>query len=258
MSEIIAVCNQKGGVGKTTTAINLSTYLALAGKKVLLVDLDPQANATSGFGIDKQTVAEGAYQLLMGASTASELIRKTEIPNLFICPSHEALMGAEVELVSEIGREGKLKQALSSKLPEYDFIFIDSPPSLGLLTMNALVAAHSVIIPMQCEYFALEGLSQLTRTVTLIRERLNPTLVLRGVLLTMADYRTNLTDEVIEEARNYFKEKVYQTVIPRSIRLSEAPGFGKPIALYDAHCLGAQKYRELGQEILTTVVEAAS
>ncbi len=257
MKETIAVCNQKGGVGKTTTAINLSTYLALSGKKILLVDLDPQANATSGLGIDRQSVKEGTFQLLMNESPFEQLVRPTEIQGLFLIPSNEDLMGAEVTLVSEIGREGKLKRALSPLVGQYDFIFIDSPPSLGLLTMNALVAAHSVIIPMQCEYYALEGLSQLTRTMTLVRERLNPTLVLRGVLLTMADYRTNLTEEVIQEARNFFKEKVYQTVIPRSVRLSEAPGFGKPIALYDDHCLGAQKYRELGQEILTTTVEAA-
>lgn len=257
MSEIIAVCNQKGGVGKTTTAINLSTYLALSGKKILLVDMDPQSNATSGLGLDKKTVAEGTYQLLLGEVSPEKIIRTTEVPGLFLIPSNEDLMGAEVELVSEIGREGKLKRALASFAQHYDFILIDSPPSLGLLTVNALVAADSVIIPMQCEYFALEGLSQLMRTIDLVKERLNPALSLRGVLLTMADFRTNLTDQVIQEARNFFKEKVYQTVIPRSIRLSEAPGFGKPIALYDGHCLGAQKYREFGQEVLGLVVRAA-
>jgi len=257
MSEIIAVCNQKGGVGKTTTAINLSSYLALSGKKILLVDMDPQANATSGLGIDKKLVKVGTYQLLLEEAVPEKIIRTTEVGGLFLIPSNEDLIGAEVELVSEIGREGKLRSALVPLGDEYDFIFIDSPPSLGLLTINALVASHSVIIPMQCEYFALEGLSQLMRTIDLVRERLNPTLSLRGVLLTMADFRTNLTDQVIQETRNYFKEKVYQTVIPRSIRLSEAPGFGKPIALYDANCLGAQKYRELGQEILGTVVKAA-
>ncbi len=257
MSEIIAVCNQKGGVGKTTTAINLSTYLALSGKKILLVDIDPQANATSGFGIDKTSVAVGTYQFLLEEASPEKVIQPTAIQNLSLVPSNEDLMGAEVELVSEVGREGKLKRALAPLTAQFDFIFIDSPPSLGLLTVNALVAADSVIIPMQCEYFALEGLSQLIRTIDLVRERLNPALTLRGVLLTMADFRTNLTDQVIQEARNFFKEKVYQTVIPRSIRLSEAPGFGKPIALYDAHCPGAQKYRELGQEILGSVVRAA-
>ena len=258
MSEIISVCNQKGGVGKTTTAINLSTYLALSGKKILLVDLDPQSNATSGLGLDKQTVEAGTYQFLLEGITPEKVIRATIIQGLSLIPSNEELMGAEVELVSEIGREGKLKSALTPLTTHYDFIFIDSPPSLGLLTLNALVAADSVIIPMQCEYFALEGLSQLMRTIDLVKERLNPSLTLRGVLLTMADFRTNLTDQVIQEARNFFKEKVYQTVIPRSIRLSEAPGFGKPIALYDSGCLGAQKYRELGQEILGTAVRAAS
>lgn len=257
MGEIIAVCNQKGGVGKTTTAINLSTYLALSGKRVLLIDVDPQANATSGFGIDKRSVKEGTYQFLLGESSPETVLLATEIQGLFLIPSNEPLMGAEVELVSEIGRETKLKQALSPLVGQYDFIFIDSPPSLGLLTVNALVASHSVIIPMQCEYFALEGLSQLMRTIELVKERLNASLALRGVLLTMADYRTNLTDEVIQEARNFFKEKVYQTVIPRSVRLSEAPGFGKPIALYDGDCLGAQKYKELGQEILAAEFQAA-
>ena len=257
MGEIIAFCNQKGGVGKTTTAINLSSYLALSGKKILLVDIDPQANATSGLGLDKRSVKAGTYQFFLEGFPAEKVIAPTDIQGLFLIPSNEDLTGAEVELVSELGREGKLRQVLSPLVSEYDFIFIDSPPSLGLLTVNALVAAHSVIIPMQCEYFALEGLSQLMRTIELVRGRLNATLVLRGVLLTMADFRTNLTGEVIQEARNFFKEKVYQTVIPRSIRLSEAPGFGKPIALYDDQCLGAQKYRELGQEILAAEVEAA-
>jgi len=257
MNEIIAVCNQKGGVGKTTTAINLSTYLALAGKKILLVDIDPQANATSGIGIDKNSVEQGTYQVLLEEVDLEKIIRPTEIAGLFIAPSDQDLMGAEVELVSALGREGRLKKALLPFIDHYDFVFIDSPPSLGLLTVNALVAAHSVLIPMQCEYFALEGLSQLMQTIQLVRDRLNPTLHLRGVLLTMADFRTNLTEEVIREARDYFKDKVYQTVIPRSIRLSEAPGFGKPIALYDKSCPGAQKYEELSREILAMKVEAA-
>ncbi|MFH1857742.1 MAG: ParA family protein [Candidatus Omnitrophota bacterium] len=257
MGEIIAICNQKGGVGKTTTAVNLSAYLALAGKKVLLIDLDPQANATSGLGVDKRAVQQGIFHFFLEDTAAEQVVLPTEIQNLFLIPSNEDLMGAEVVLVSEIGREGKLRQALGPLANQYDFIFIDSPPSLGLLTINALVTAHSVMIPMQCEYYALEGLSQLMRTIELVRERLNAPLLLRGVLLTMADFRTNLTEEVIQEARNFFKDKVYQTVIPRSVRLSEAPGFGKPIALYDANCLGAQKYRELSQEILTMEVQTA-
>jgi len=251
INSIVAICNQKGGVGKTTTAINLSTYLALSGKKILLVDIDPQANATSGFGVDKESVAEGTYHLLMEEVGLEKIVRQTAVQNLFLAPSNRDLMGAEVELVSQLGREGRLKKALLSAAEQYDFIFIDSPPSLGLLTINALVAAQSVLIPMQCEYFALEGLSQLMQTIQLVRERLNPALSIRGVLLTMADFRTNLTEQVIQEARNYFKEKVYQTVIPRSIRLSEAPGFGKPIALYDGACSGAQKYQELAREILS-------
>ncbi len=256
MAETITLCNQKGGVGKTTTAINLSSYLALEGKRVLLVDLDPQSNATSGLGQDKKQISESIYQVLLGEVALEKIIRPMEIPNLFLAPSHPDLTGAEVELVATLGREYRLRNVLQSVSPSYDFILVDCPPSLGLLTINALAAAQSVLIPVQCEYFALEGLSQLLDTIQLVRSQLNPSLATRGVLLTMADFRTNLTDQVITEARSFFKEKVYQTVIPRSIRLSEAPGFGKPIALYDNQCLGAQKYQELSREFLGTACEA--
>ena len=255
MSEIITLCNQKGGVGKTTTAINLSSYLALGGKRVLLIDLDPQSNATSGLGQDKKQVSESMYQVLLGDIPHKKIIRSLEIQNLFLAPSNPDLTGAEVELVGALGREYRLQRALQNVRSSYDFILIDCPPSLGLLTINALTAAQSVLIPVQCEYFALEGLSQLLETIELVRSQLNPSLVTRGVLLTMADFRTNLTEQVIAEARSFFKEKVYQTVIPRSIRLSEAPGFGKPIALYDNQCLGAQKYLELSRELLGTNCE---
>ena len=255
MSEIITLCNQKGGVGKTTTAINLSVYLALGGKRVLLIDLDPQSNATSGLGQDKKQVSESMYQVLLGEIPLEKIVRSLEIPDLFLAPSNPDLTGAEVELVGVLGREYRLQRALQGVRSSYDFILIDCPPSLGLLTINALTAAQSVLIPVQCEYFALEGLSQLLETIELVRSQLNPSLVTRGVLLTMADFRTNLTEQVIAEARSFFKEKVYQTVIPRSIRLSEAPGFGKPIALYDSQCLGAQKYQELSREFLGTSCE---
>ena len=250
MGKIIAVCNQKGGTGKTTSAVNTCAYLALAKKRVLLVDIDPQGNATSGLGVDKNTLASSIYNVLLGETPLAEIIVRTAIPNLFLAPSHLDLTGAEVELVGTMSREFRLKKALEPLKHEYDFIIVDCPPSLGLLTINALTACNSVIIPIQCEYYALEGLSQLARTMNLVKDNLNPAVEIEGVLLTMADYRTNLTNEVINEARSYFKHKVYQTVIPRNIRLSEAPGFGKPIVLYDRTSVGAQKYSEFCQEIL--------
>ncbi len=250
MGKIIAVCNQKGGTGKTTSAVNTCAYLALAQKRVLLVDIDPQGNATSGFGIEKHNLPRSIYNVLLQQVGIPETIVPTALPNLFLVPSHLDLTGAEVELVSSIGREFILQKALAAVRDNYDFIIIDCPPSLGLLTINALTACNSVIIPIQCEYYALEGLSQLARTMDLVKNKLNPGLEIEGVLLTMADYRTNLTNEVINEARNYFQHKVYQTVIPRNIRLSEAPGFGKPIVLYDRNSFGAQKYLELCGEIL--------
>jgi len=250
MGKIITICNQKGGTGKTTSAINLSTYLALAGKKTLLVDLDPQANTTSGIGINKHNIQKSTYHVLLEELEIKEILQSTAVNNLLLAPSNLDLTGAEVELVGVLGREYRLKRALTKEKDNFDFIVIDSPPSLGLLTINGLCAADSVMITVQCEYYALEGLTQLSHTIALVKENLNPNLTIEGVLLTMADYRTNLTKEVIQEARNYFKDKVYKTVIPRNIRLTEAPSFGKPIALYDKDSLGAQKYEELSKEIL--------
>ena len=250
MGKIIVICNQKGGVGKTTTSINLSVCLAMAGKKVMLIDLDPQANATSGIGINKHDIQKSTYHILLEELNLGDILQKTMVDNLLLAPSNLDLTGAEVELVGALGREYRLKRALQKEKENYDFMIIDSPPSLGLLTINGLCAADSVIIPVQCEYYALEGLTQLHNTIRLVKENLNSALEIEGVLLTMADFRTNLTKEVIQEARNHFKDKVYNTVIPRNIRLTEAPGFGKPIALYDADSLGAQKYAELSKEIL--------
>ncbi len=260
MGKAITICNQKGGTGKTTSAINIATFLALAGKKTILIDLDPQANATSGIGINKHGVEKSTYHILLEEAALSDVLQPTNITNLNIAPANLDLTGAEVELVSVLGREYRLKKALQKEKDSFDYFIIDSPPSLSLLTINGMCAADSVIVPVQCEYYALEGLTQLTNTVKLVKDNLNPDLVIEGVLLTMADYRTNLTKEVIQEARNYFKDKVYKTVIPRNIRLTEAPSYGKPIALYDRDSLGAKKYEELCREImglpLTESVEA--
>lgn len=250
MAKVIALCNQKGGVGKTTTAINLATYLALSGKKILLIDIDPQGNATSGLGINKHDIKHSVYHLLIDDADPRSIIIGTQVPNLSLFPSNLNLTGAEVELVSAIGREHKLKKALAGLLNDFDFILIDCPPSLGLLTINALSAANSILIPIQCEYYALEGLSQLVNTINLVKENINPSLVVEGVLLTMADYRTKLTNEVINEVKKFFNEKVYTTVIPRNIRLAEAPGFGKPIAMYDKNSIAAQKYEDFTNELL--------
>ena len=250
MGKIFAICNQKGGTGKTTSAINLATYLALIGKRVLLVDLDPQANATSGLGINRHDIKQSTYHIILEELDIKEILQATAVKNLHLAPSNLDLTGAEVELVGALGREHRFKKALLKEKANFDFIIIDSPPSLGLLTINALCAADSVLIPVQCEYYALEGLTQLLNTIQLVKNNLNSQLSIEGMILTMADFRTNLTKEVIQEARGYFKERVYDTVIPRSIRLSEAPSFGKPIALYDKNSIGAQKYEELTQEIL--------
>ncbi|MCK4993945.1 MAG: ParA family protein [Candidatus Omnitrophica bacterium] len=250
MGKIIAFCNQKGGVGKTTSAINVSAYVADASKKVLLIDADPQANATSGVGLDKKAERPGTYDVLMGLCSASEAVVAGPMDDLFVIPSHVALTGAEIELVDLPSREYRLTKALGAIRGQYDFIFIDCPPSLGLLTLNALVAADSVIIPLQCEYYALEGLSQLVSTINLVNNSLNPKLSIEGVILTMADFRTRLTGEVIKEVREYFKERVFQTIVPRSIRLSEAPGFGKPIMMYDKFSIGAIKYEKIAGEFL--------
>jgi len=250
MGKVITICNQKGGTGKTTSAINIAAFLAVAGKKVVLVDLDPQANATSGMGVNKHNVQKSTYHVLLEELQLKDILQTTPINNLFLAPSNLDLTGAEVELVGALGREYRLKRALETERNNFDFVIIDSPPSLGLLTINGLCAANSVLIPVQCEYYALEGLTQLNSTINLVKDNINPNLVIEGVLLTMADYRTNLTKEVIQEARNYFKEKVYQTVIPRNVRLTEAPSFGKPIFLYDKDSLGAKKYEDLCREIL--------
>jgi len=250
MSKIISICNQKGGTGKTTSAVNLAAYLALSDKKVLLMDLDPQANATSGLGINKHNIKKSTYHVLLEELDIKEILQPTAINNLFLAPSNLDLTGAEVELVGTLGREYRLKKALDRVRSDFDFVIIDSPPSLGLLTINALCSSDSVIIPVQCEFYALEGLTQLANTIRLVKDNLNPALAIEGVILTMADFRTNLTKEVIQEARGYFKEKVYATVIPRNIRLTEAPSFGKPIALYDKESIGAQKYEQLCKEIL--------
>jgi len=253
MGKIIAICNQKGGTGKTTSAINLATYLALAEKKVLLIDLDPQANATSGLGLNKHNIKKSTYHVLLDEIDVKEIFQPTKIKELLLAPSNLDLTGAEVELVGALGREYRLKKALLKEKENFDFMIIDSPPSLGLLTINALCAADSVIITVQCEYYALEGLTQLVNTINLVKNNLNPSLLIEGMLLTMADFRTNLTKEVINEARNYFKDKVYDTVIPRNIRLTEAPSFGQPIALYDKDSIGAQKYEEFTRELLGIV-----
>jgi len=252
MAKTITICNQKGGVGKTTTSINLSTSLALQGKKVLLVDIDPQGNATSGIGVDKSTISQSIYHVILGESSIQDIILKTQVNGLDLVPSNINLTGAEVELVGIMGREQRLKKALGGIKEHYNYIVIDCPPSLGLLTINALTASDSVLIPIQCEYYALEGLGQLMKTITLVKENLNQDIQVEGILLTMADFRTNLTREVIQEVKNYFagQGKVYETIIPRSIKLTESPGFGKPVALYDINSQGAQKYNALAQEVL--------
>ena len=250
MAKIIALCNQKGGTGKTTTAINLSIAVAMAGKRVLLIDIDPQANSTSGIGIDKSKVSLSAYDVMIDETPINDVLMSNLEGKISVLPSSSHLAGAEVELVAIMGREYRLRKALEAIKSAYDFIFIDCPPSLGLLTINALTVADSVIIPVQCEYYALEGLTQLLNTIGLVQSNLNHSLNIEGVLLTMADYRTNLTQEVIAEVRSHFKEKAYQAVIPRNIRLSEAPSFGKSIFAYDKDSIGAKKYLELAGEIL--------
>ncbi len=250
MSKTISVCNQKGGVGKTTTAINLSAFLSQSGKKTLIVDCDPQANATSGLGVDKKNIKYNTYDVIMQHIQPQEAVIPILIENLFIIPSNINLVGAELELVSVLGREFRIKNSIENLRSSYDFIILDCPPSLGLLTINALVGSHSILIPLQCEYFALEGVVQLIDTIQRIKRSLNPVLEIEGVLLTMADHRTRFSTEIISDVRQYFNNKAYDTVIPRTIKLSEAPSFNKPISLYEPFCTGAIKYKEFGEEFL--------
>ena len=249
MGRTVAVVNQKGGVGKSTTAVNLSACLALLGKRILLVDIDPQGNATTGLGIDKRGIENDSYALLLGEIGAASAIIPTDVENLSIIPATANLAGAEVELVSALARESRLRQALAEVADRYDYIFVDCPPSLGLLTINALVAADQMIIPIQAEFYALEGLSQLTAIVQRIKEALNPRLEILGVLVTMYDGRTRLAVEVVDEVLRYFPDHVFKTQIPRNIRLSEAPSFGKPVVLFDVRSRGAQAYLDLAREV---------
>ncbi len=250
MSRIIAIANQKGGVGKTTTAVNLSACLAAQGHRILLVDLDPQGNSSSGYGIEKHTTAVSTYDVLINEMPLEQAVRRTMLDTLDILPASVDLAGAEVELVSAMGREYMLKQRLDDARDTYRWILIDCPPSLGLLTLNALTAADSVLVPIQCEFYAMEGLTQLMNTVELVRKRLNRKLTVEGIVLTMYDARTNLSVQVAEDVRRHYDERVFSTVIPRNVRLSEAPSHGLPITLYDPTCAGTTAYKALARELL--------
>lgn len=249
MGKVISVANQKGGVGKTTTAVNLSALLAKKGKKVLLIDTDPQGNATSGVGVEK-TVSFSVYDVLVDDVEIENTLQLTEMKNLEVCPSNINVAGAEVQLVSKENREYKLKEKIQKIKDDYDYIIIDCPPSLGLVTLNAFTASDSVLIPIQCEYYALEGLGQLINTINLVKKHLNKELVIEGALLTMYDARTNLSNQVVKEVKNYFDDKVYKTVIPRNVRLSEAPSYGMPITEYDPRSKGAKSYMKFAKEFL--------
>ena len=250
MGKVISVANQKGGVGKTTTTINLSTLIAKKGKKVLMIDADPQGNASSGVGIDRDDIELSIYDVLIDEIEFDNVVKKTNIKNLEICPSNINLAGAEVELVSVMSREHRLKEKLDKIKDNYDFIIIDCPPSLGLITLNAFTASDSVLIPVQCEYYALEGLGQLLNTINLVKKHLNKNLEIEGALLTMYDFRTNLSNQVVKEVKNYFNDKVYKNVIPRNVKLSEAPSYGMPISVYDPRSKGAKSYEKFVKEFL--------
>lgn len=250
MSRVMAIVNQKGGVGKTTTAVNLGACLAEKGKKVLLVDVDPQGNTTSGIGLAKSKVQRCIYDVLINDVDIETVVFPTAYEGLFVVPATIQLAGAEIELVSVLNREVRLRKALERIREKYDYLLLDCPPSLGLLTLNALTAADSVLVPIQCEYYALEGLSQLLNTITLVQKHLNPDLKIAGVVLTMFDPRTNLSQQVIDEVQKYFGDKVFKTIIPRNIRLSEAPGYGQAIITYDEKSRGAEAYRQLAEEVI--------
>ena len=249
MGEVIVITSGKGGVGKTTTAVNLSALLAKKGKKVLLIDTDPQGNATSGVGVDK-TVSFSVYDVLVDDVEIENTLQLTEMKNLEVCPSNINVAGAEVQLVSKENREYKLKKKIEKIKNDYDYVIIDCPPSLGLVTLNAFTASDSVLIPIQCEYYALEGLGQLINTINLVKKRLNKELVIEGALLTMYDARTNLSNQVVKEVKNYFDDKVYKTVIPRNVKLSEAPSYGMPICMYDARSKGSRCYDKFAKEFI--------
>ncbi len=253
MAEIISICNQKGGVGKTTTAINLAAGLAAAEKRTLLIDIDPQGNAGSGLGIDKHTIKSGIYNVLIGEIKAEEVVIPTSLEYLKLIPSNTNLVGAEIELLDNVSRETILKRALNTISSEYDYVIIDCPPSLGLLTLNAMVASNSVLIPVQCEYYAMEGVADLSRTIQLVKERMNKDLKVKGIILTMFDGRTSLSRMVADEIKKHFKESVFEVIIPRNVKLAEAPSFGKPILLYDVRSKGALSYFDLAKEILHRV-----